>query len=256
MVRGLNTFRVYFKDYADNYIIIGGTACSELIEEDGLIPRATKDIDAILIVEALSDEFAKRFWEFIKDGKYELWQTISKKTQFYRFIKPKTENFPQQIELFSRVPDLIKAPKNAYLTPIPVGEELSSLSAILLDDDYYHYAISHTIILDDLHFIDKDAIVVLKAIAYINNSNRKAKGEQVRSEDITKHKNDVYRIVSTFAGGVKLEIPETIKNDLRIFLEMVEKEGLGTIGLSKELGLDKEITLEEFSTQLKALFGL
>jgi len=33
MVRGLDTFREYFKDYADNYVIIGGTACSELVED-------------------------------------------------------------------------------------------------------------------------------------------------------------------------------------------------------------------------------
>ena len=60
-------FHRYFKDYADNYIIIGGTACSELIEDEGLMPRSTKDIDVIQIIEALSNEFVKRFWSFIKD---------------------------------------------------------------------------------------------------------------------------------------------------------------------------------------------
>ncbi|NDV45473.1 hypothetical protein D0T49_00200 [Paludibacter sp. 221] len=256
MVRGLDIFREYFKGYAGNYVIIGGTACSELIEDEGLKPRATKDIDAILIVEALSDEFVKRFWEFIRAGEYELWQTISEKTQFYRFIKPKSEGFPLQIELFSRVPDLIKVPEGSHLTPIPVGEDLSSLSAILLDDDYYHYATSHTVVLDDLNFVDKDAIVVLKAIAYINNSKRKAGGESVRSEDITKHKNDIFRITSTFTGSDRYEIPEVIKNDLRTFLEMIKEDGLGTTGLSKELGLGAEITIDEFTTQLKTVFGL
>jgi hypothetical protein len=71
-----------------------------------------------------------------------------------------------------------------------------------------------------------------------------------------KHKNDVFRIVSTFAGDVKFEIPETIKNDLRTFLEMVIKDGLGTAELSKELGLEKEIKLEEFVNQFKNSFGL
>lgn len=256
MVRGLDAFREYFKDYVGNYVIIGGTACSELIEDEGLKPRATKDIDAILIVEALNDEFIKRFWEFISAGEYELWQTISEKTQFYRFIKPKSDGFPLQIELFSRVLDTIRVPEGSHLTPIPVGEELSSLSAILLDDDYYHYATSHTVILDNLNFVNKDAIVVLKAIAYINNSKRKAEGEQVKSEDITKHKNDIFRIVTTFTESDRYEIPEAIKNDLRTFLEMVEKDGLGTAGLSKELGLGTEITIEVFSAKLKNVFGL
>lgn len=94
MVRGIDIFRQYFRDYTDNYVIIGGTACDELIAERGLKPRATKDIDTILIIEALSDDFVRRFWEFVKEGKYELWQTMSEKTQFYRFIKPQKVNFP------------------------------------------------------------------------------------------------------------------------------------------------------------------
>lgn len=256
MVRGLDTFRKYFRDYADNYIIIGGTACSELIEDVGLKPRTTKDIDAILIVEALNDAFVTRFWEFIREGKYELWETLSGKTQFYRFIKPQTDGFSSQIELFSRVPDMIKVPAGSHLTPIPVGEELSSLSAILLDDDYYHYATSHTVVLDDLRFVDRDAVIVLKAIAYINNSKHKTNGEKVRSEDISNHKNDIFRIVSTLTENDKYEIPETIKSDLRTFLAMVEKDGLGTSGLSKELGLGTEITFEIFADRLKNTFGL
>ncbi|MFA6703137.1 MAG: hypothetical protein WCS06_10815 [Dysgonamonadaceae bacterium] len=256
MVRGLDTFREYFSDYADNYIIIGGTACNELIEVVGLKPRTTKDIDAILVVEALNDGFVTRFWEFIREGKYELWETVSGKTQFYRFIKPQSDGFPLQIELFSRVPDMIKVPKGSHLTPIPVGKELSSLSAILLDDDYYHYATSHTVVLDGLCFVDRDAVIVLKAIAYINNSKRKSNGEQVRLEDISKHKNDIFRIVSTLTENDKYEIPETIKSDLKTFLAMLEKDGLGTSGLSKELGLGTEITFEIFADRLKNTFGL
>jgi 2-phosphoglycerate kinase len=100
------------------------------------------------------------------------------------------------------------------------------------------------------------AVIVLKAIAYINNSKRKANGEQVRSEDISKHKNDIFRIVSTLTETDKYEIPKTIKNDLRTFLAMVEKDGLGTSGLSKELGLGTEITFEIFNDRLRNTFGL
>jgi hypothetical protein len=31
MVRGIEKFKEYFTDYADNYIIIGGTACDILL---------------------------------------------------------------------------------------------------------------------------------------------------------------------------------------------------------------------------------
>lgn len=56
MVRGLDVFRNYFQSYPDSYVIIGGTACDIIIDESGLIPRATKDIDIILVVEALSTD--------------------------------------------------------------------------------------------------------------------------------------------------------------------------------------------------------
>ena len=34
-------------------------------------PRATDDIDMILVVEKMTPEFGQRFWEFIDEGKYE-----------------------------------------------------------------------------------------------------------------------------------------------------------------------------------------
>jgi hypothetical protein len=51
MVLGIDTFRDKFKDYTDNYIIIGGTACDILLSEADFSFRATNDIDMILIME-------------------------------------------------------------------------------------------------------------------------------------------------------------------------------------------------------------
>jgi len=45
MVRGLDLFRDYFKDYTDKYILIGGTACDLAMENMGLNFRATKDLE-------------------------------------------------------------------------------------------------------------------------------------------------------------------------------------------------------------------
>ena len=42
MVIGLDTFRAFFKDFADNYVIIGGTACNKLVENNDLKPRDRK----------------------------------------------------------------------------------------------------------------------------------------------------------------------------------------------------------------------
>ena len=42
MVIGVNKFREYFKDFADSYIIIGGTACDIILEDAELVPRALR----------------------------------------------------------------------------------------------------------------------------------------------------------------------------------------------------------------------
>ena len=71
MVRGLKKFSEYFSGHEGNYVLIGGAASHILEEEALLVPRATKDLDIILIVEALTDEFVAKFWSFIKDAGYE-----------------------------------------------------------------------------------------------------------------------------------------------------------------------------------------
>ena len=40
------------------------------------------------------------------------------------------------IELFTRRTDAVKLPENAVLTPLHMDDELSSLSAILLSNEY------------------------------------------------------------------------------------------------------------------------
>ena len=159
MVRGLDIFKKYFEQYPDNYIIIGGTACDIIIDEAGFVPRATRDIDIILVVEALSSEFVKQFWQFINDGKYEQREKSNDEREYYRFIKPENIDFPNQIELFSRTPDVIVLEGEAHLTSIPVDDDLSSLSAILLNDDYYNYMIEHSQVEDSLHHANIEALI-------------------------------------------------------------------------------------------------
>jgi len=124
MVRGIDKFREYFKNYPDSYIIIGGTACDIIIDAAGLTPRATKDIDIIVVIEALRPDFVKQFWKFITDGKYGEQQKSETDRKYYRFLKPVVPDFSQQIELFSRKPDIIDSAGIGHLTPIPADDDL------------------------------------------------------------------------------------------------------------------------------------
>ena len=160
MVRGIEKFKEYFAGYEGNYIIIGGTACDILEENAGQPPRATRDIDIILIVEALTTDFVKRFWEFIKAGRYETRQRGNGKQEYFRFLQPQTVDFPFQIEIFARKPDVLEIAEDTRLTPIPIDEDLSSLSAILMNDDYYYYTLEHSIIEDGIRLANIESLIV------------------------------------------------------------------------------------------------
>ena len=118
MVKGLDTFQKYFADYEEQYVLIGGAACDILFESNEVNFRATRDLDMVLIVEAITPEFGEKFWEFIVDGKYRNKATNGSSPQFYRFDKPEDDEFPKMIELFCRSDFKLKDAKG--ITPIHI----------------------------------------------------------------------------------------------------------------------------------------
>ena len=67
---GLDKFREAFAEYSDNYVVIGGAACDITMTNTVVRPRATHDIDMIVIVENMTEAFANRFWQFVREAGY------------------------------------------------------------------------------------------------------------------------------------------------------------------------------------------
>ena len=65
-MEGLEKFREAFEAYSENYVIIGGTACDIAMTGTAVRPRATHDIDMIVIVEKMTADFAEHFWQKVK----------------------------------------------------------------------------------------------------------------------------------------------------------------------------------------------
>ncbi len=139
MVKGLDVFLAHFRPFNDRFVLIGGTACDMAMTEAGLEFRATKDLDIVLWVEALDEPFVRAFWDFVRAGKYQIQQKSTGERQFYRFLKPEEDDYPFMLELFSRKPDVLQPADGSHLTPLPMEEEVSSLSAILMDNEYYEF---------------------------------------------------------------------------------------------------------------------
>lgn len=224
MVKGLDLFREHFKDFQQSYVLIGGVACYLNMEEAGIDFRATKDLDIVLCAEALDVAFIAHFWEFVKAGGYQNQQKSTGDKQFYRFDKPATEGYPFMLELFSRVPDQLNLADDAQLTPIPADGEISSLSAILLDDDYYHCLQNGTIEIDSVPVLSAEFILPFKARAWLDLSGRKQAGEKVDSKTVKKHRNDVFRLSVLLAPTQRVALAVTIKQDMAAFLTAMETE--------------------------------
>lgn len=243
MVKGLDLFRAHFKALADRYVIIGGTACDLIMNEAGLRFRATKDLDIVLCIESLDAEFAREFWAFVKAGRYRLQETAEEKPRFYRFQKPADETYPVMLELFSRAPDALSVAEGSHLTPIPINDEISSLSAILLDADYYEWIQAGKRVVDGLPIVGAAHLVPLKAKAWLDLRARKEAGEEIDSRSIQKHKNDVYRLFQVIDPDVNVKPSGRIVEDMRTFLERmateeVDLKALGLRTTSREAVLD------------------
>lgn len=254
MVRGINVFTKYFEQYPDNYVIIGGTACDIIVSESGFRPRATKDIDIILVVEVLDSAFARQFWNFVNEGKYEVREKSDPERQYYRFKKPEDTGFPYQIELFSRVPDVLDVPEHSRYTPIPIDEDITSLSAILMNEDYYQFTIAGSKLQDGIRIANIETIICLKAKAYIDLKAAKERGEKIDSDKINKHKLDVFRLAVFLAEGNLFELPESIKADLQAFVDMIKTDLPGN-AIFKEMGLGN-ISVDQVFNQLIQNFNL
>ncbi len=224
MVDGLDVFTAHFADYTDQYVLIGGTACERQFTQRAVPFRGTKDLDIILIVEALNDKFVQQFYAFIRDGEYTIAEVDGKKS-FYRFNKPNAKGYPYMLELFSRYPEILGTPPaDIHITDIPTGEEVSSLSAILLNDDYYQLTMQHSELIDGLRIASIPCLVCLKIRAFFGNLELKEKGVDIQDDKIYKHKKDVLRLLAILDPAVRLAIPAIMRSDFENFLSMMEEE--------------------------------
>lgn len=237
MVKGIDTFRRYFAEYEEQYVMIGGAACDIVFESNDTAFRATRDLDMVLIVEALTPEFGEKFWEFIQDGGYRNKSTNGQKPQFYRFDKPENEEYPKMVELFCR--SNFELREMTGITPIHIDDEVSSLSAILLNDDYYRILLEGKVVRNGLSVLRPEYLILFKAKAYLDLQQRKDSGESVDSKNISKHKKDILRIAAELVLESTGELPAAVETDIRAFIDSLAQEpfdgnSLKTYGLSND----------------------
>lgn len=254
MVKGLSVFAEFFAGYEEQYVLIGGVATYLALEDAGLEARATRDLDIVLSVEALTPAFGERMWAFIREGGYAVNQQGPQPRRFYRFREPANPDFPVMLEFFAREPGFAPLAAGAHLTPVPIDEAVESLSAILLDADYYRFIHANKRMLAGVNVVNDRCLIPLKARAWLDLRDRKAAGDDsVDSKHIRKHRGDVLRLAQLLTAGSRVDLADSIARDMQRFTAELAPEL--DAALMKSLGLLEQPS-EEILNLLRATFGL
>jgi hypothetical protein len=224
VVKGIQKFREHFRDYPESLVVMGGVACDEWLGTQGLAFRPTKDVDVVILLEALTPAFVERFWAFIRTGKYKVRQKSSGQRVYYRFSKPAEADYPDMIEVFSRQPEGIDLAEGQHVVPVRVDERLSGLSAILMDEAYYKLVLANRETVQNLPIVTVTALIPLKARAWSDLKRRREAGEDVDEDDIKKHRKDVFRLAAALPATPGPAIPASVREDLRMFVRAFPAE--------------------------------
>ncbi|WP_125763987.1 hypothetical protein [Levilactobacillus mulengensis] len=226
-------FFTYFREYTDCYVIIGGNAAAFWLEQDQQDFRATQDYDMVVIFESTTDDFAKHFRAFILENHYFVCETgtdTNKQKVYYRYkLNPQTGNddVPKQIELFSRIPLKYQLDLPTETTPLHY-EEGPSLSAIVLDDNYYQLLKNCQELVGDVSVLSIPGLIFFKAKAHLDIVQRLSEGKKISHRaDKSKHFKDVCRLCDLLSREESFKIasvPVACQNDLRSFITIVESE--------------------------------
>jgi|AKZA01.1.fsa_nt_gi hypothetical protein len=234
-----------FKDYADRYVIIGGTATSLVLHQNGFNSRATKDYDLVIIEEKKDQLFYQAFVDFIHAGGYTP-NKMDEKGKLYRF---RTDNpdYPAIIELFCVIPNWFSS--TLRTAPVHFDEDMS-LSALLLDKDYYELLEKGKIIIDGYSVLDSKYLIVFKAKAWLDLTQKRERGiARVDSRNIKKHLNDIARLLGSLTDLNSLPLNERVQEDMVEFLQELQTR-IDEIPKNEDIIFEKEQIYE----MLTALF--
>lgn len=249
---GLEVFRQFFAGFTGQYVLIGGTANFLAMEAAGLDARLTKDLDVVLLAEALTPDFGRAFWQFVDEGGYAIQQEGLAPRKFYRFSKPANPAFPEMVELFSRIPDGLHYTPPRALTPIPFDESVASLSAILLDDAYYALLHQGTVQINGLAWANETVLIPLKMHAWLDLRARKSAGEAIDEKSIRKHFNDVLRLSQILPVDARVALPDSVKADVLRFISEAQLQPDHVASLKL---MSPDVNLASILIDLKQVFG-
>jgi len=213
---GLSHFEAHFRELKDQYVIVGGFATLMLLDRE--LPnhgKATHDIDLVLLTST-SVEMSIKIKMYIKEGGYTIQKDQQDTYQYYRFVEPQTEGYAKEIELFASEEYGIELDEGQRIIPIDPEEGLYSLSAIMLDREYFDMIKSNIEEIDGIPYSNTLATMLLKMSAVYDLYHR-------GDDKWKKHRRDILKLTLLLTGEERLILKGRMIADVAFFKDEVEK---------------------------------
>ena len=126
----------------------------------------------------------------------------------------------KDIDLFSRKPGYHLELEEGII-PIHIDDNTSSLSAILLNDDFYQFMMTGRRVIDGIGVLGAEYLIPFKMYAWINLLDRKRAGEHVNEKDLRKHKYDVFRLLQIVTADSKIESTGLVNESIHKFIDEI-----------------------------------
>lgn len=108
--------------------------------------------------------------------------------------------------------------ETSEIAPLPFDEDVSSLSAIILEEGYYEFIKRNVSKAEGVPLLTALHIIPLKMRAHIDLNRRHRAGQHVNDKDLVKHRGDVSKLSRLLAPTDRLPLEGTMREDAEEFL--------------------------------------
>ncbi len=181
--------------------------------------RSTKDLDIVLVLKP-RDEFIVALKSYLNSGRYEIQKGENNQAHFYRFQKPSSGEYPVMIEFFMPFEEGLSLFEGQHIIPVTGKSSAGSLSAILLDKEYYSLIERNAVLLDGVNILNELALIPFKAKAYLEIKERKED-----SKGWKKHRADIINLaVNLLTEETSEKLSGKVRDNFVEFLNQLKVE--------------------------------
>jgi hypothetical protein len=124
-----------------------------------------------------------------------------------------------------------------------------------MDEEYYIQTIGNSIIEDGIRIANPLSLLCLKVKAFLNLTEDKKTNSNVRSTDIKKHRDDVFKLLAMRIDPLTpIELPATMKESIDDFIHLIEQT-LPNQSLQDNLQRTND-DIQGYLDIMKEIFGL